>query len=321
VLAIRSANQLETRALRYFQTVAECGSYSRGAELLRISQPAVSRQIGKLEDELGTRLFQRHSHGVNLTGAGQILLERCQAVLRELEQTTQEIRNGAQGPSGSIALAVPPAAAHFLVPALVQRFGARYPNVFLKLVGGFSGHIHEWLVRGQVDISCLHDPLPQKGFEITPLLREEVFLVGQPGARLLDRARIGIADLADLPLIVPSRPNASRRLLDTWVARTGVTLNIRAEADDHSIIRAMIRAGIGYTLLTQGAFELDRQHGTVAAVRFRPRAYWPLAIVRASGAPLGTSRSDMLDRFHETIREAARDLARSGVWPCVLIDR
>lgn len=308
---------METRSLRYFQTVAECGSYSRGAELLRISQPAVSRQIAKLEDELGTALFKRHGHGVSLTGAGQTLLERSQAVLRELEQTKQEIRNGAQGPSGSIALAVPPAAAHFLVPALMQRFSARYPNVFLKLVGGFSSHIHEWLVRGQVDISCLHDPLPQKGFEITPLLQEEVFLVGHPGMRLLDRAQIRIADLADLPLIVPSRPNASRRLLDNWVARTGVTLNIRAEADDHSIIRAMIRAGIGYTLLTQGAFELDRAHGTVAAVRFRPRAYWPLAIVRATGTP----RSELLDRFYDTIREATQELVRSGAWPGVLVDR
>jgi LysR family nitrogen assimilation transcriptional regulator len=308
---------LETRSLRYFQTVAECGSYSRGAELLRISQPAVSRQIAKLEDELGAALFKRHGHGVSLTGAGHTLLERSQAVLRELEQTKQEIRNGAQGPTGSIAFAVPPAAAHFLVPALVQRFSARYPNVFLKLVGGFSSHIHEWLVRGQVDISCLHDPLPQKGFEITPLLQEEVFLVGQPGMRLLDRAQIRIADLADLPLIVPSRPNASRRLLDNWVARTGVTLNICAEADDHSIIRAMIRAGIGYTLLTQGAFELDREHGTVAAVRFRPRAYWPLAIVRATGTP----RSDLLDRFYDMLREATQDLVRTGAWPGVLIDR
>ncbi|HLB98597.1 MAG TPA: hypothetical protein VJK90_13075, partial [Acetobacteraceae bacterium] len=70
-------------------------------------------------------------------------------------------------------------------------------------------------------------------------------------------------------------------------------------------------------LLTQGAFELDRQHGTVAAVRFRPRAYWPLAIVRATG----TARSEILDQIHATIREAARDLARSGAWPCVLIDR
>jgi LysR family nitrogen assimilation transcriptional regulator len=96
-----------------------------------------------------------------------------------------------------------------------------------------------------------------------------------------------------------------------------MTLNIRAEADDHSIIRAMIRAGIGYTLLTQGAFELDQRHGLVAAVPFRPRAYWPLAIVRATG----TARSEILERFHATIREAARDLARSGAWPCVLIDR
>lgn len=219
-----------------------------------------------MEDELGASLFERHAHRVSLAGAGQTLLERCQTVLRELEQTKQEIHNGAQGPSGSVALAEPPAAAHFLVPALVQRFGVQYPNAFLKLVGGFSSQIHEWLVRGQVDISCPHDPLPQKCFEITRLLREEVFLVGQSGMRLLDRTRIRIADLADITPIVPSRPNASRRLLDNWVARTRVTLNIRAEADDHSILRAMIRAGTGCALLTQGAFELDRQQDTVAGV-------------------------------------------------------
>jgi LysR family transcriptional regulator, nitrogen assimilation regulatory protein len=307
---------METRALRYFQTVAECGSYSRGAELLRISQPAVSRQIGKLEDELGARLFKRHGHGVSLTEPGEILLTRCQAVLRELEQTKLEIRNGTLGPSGSIALAVPPAAAHFLVPTLVQRFSARYPSVFLKLVGGFSSHIHEWLIRGQVDVACLHDPLPQKGFEITPLLQEEVFLVGRPGDALFARKQVRIADLADVPLIVPSRPNASRRLLDNWVARTGVTLNIKAEVDDHSIIRALIRAGVGCSLLTQGAFDVDLRSRAIAAVRFRPRAYWPLAIVRATGTP----RSEILDAFHQTIRAVARDLVRDGSWPGVTLE-
>src|SRR5512132_2424852 len=67
-------DQMEIRALRYFQTVAMCGSYSRGAELLHISQPAVSRMIRNLEDELGTALFRRHGHGVSLTDAGQVLL-------------------------------------------------------------------------------------------------------------------------------------------------------------------------------------------------------------------------------------------------------
>ncbi len=302
---------METRALRYFQTVAECGSYSRGAELLRISQPAVSRQIGKLEDEIGARVFRRHAHGVSLTDAGQVLLRHCHSVLRELDQARMEIRNGVQGPSGSIALAVPPASAHFLVPALVQRFNARYPNVFLKLAGGFSGQIHEWLVREQVDIACLHDPLPQKGFEITPLVKEEVFLVGRPDTIPAGRDHVRIADLADVPLIVPSRPNASRRLLDTWVARTGVTLNIRAEVDDHLMIRALIRAGVGCSLLTQGAFSGERARGEVVAHRFRPRAWWPLAIVRTSGA----GRSEILEALHQTIRNVARELTRSGAWP------
>jgi LysR family nitrogen assimilation transcriptional regulator len=302
---------METRALRYFQTVAECGSYSRGAELLRISQPAVSRQIGKLEQEIGAPLFRRLAHGVSLTEAGQVLLRHCHAALRELEQARAEIRNGVQGPSGSIAFAVPPAAAHFLVPPLVQQFNARYPNVFLKLAGGFSGHIHEWLVREQVDIACLHDPLPQKGFEITPLVREEVFLVGRPDAMPTGRDQLRIANLAGVPLIVPSRPNASRRLLDNWVARTGIVLTIKAEVDDHLMIRALIRAGVGCSLLTQGAFAGELARGEVAALGFRPRAWWPLAIVRASTTP----RSDILQAFHQTICDVARQLTRSGTWP------
>ncbi len=308
---------METRALRYFQTVAECGSYSRGAELLRISQPAISRQISKLEDDIGVRLFRRHAHGVSLTEAGQVLLAHCHAALRELEQARTEIRNGARGPSGSIAFAVPPAAAHFLVPTLVQRFGAQYPNVFLKLAGGFSGHIHEWLIREQVDIACLHDPLPQKGFEITPLLKEEVFLVGRPDVMPSGVASLRLADLVEVPLILPSRPNASRRLLDNWVARTGISLNVRAEVDDHLMIRALIRAGVGCSLLSQGAFIGELARGEVAALRFRPRAWWPLAIVRATGAP----RSDILQVFHATIRTVTRELARSGTWPGVLLDK
>src|SRR3954469_6442625 len=101
---------MEMRALRCFQAVAEFGSLSRGAEFLRVSQPAVSRQIGKLEAELGARLFLRHGHGVRLTAAGEILLERSQTALRQLEQTKAEIRGGGTGPSGIIAFAVPPAA-------------------------------------------------------------------------------------------------------------------------------------------------------------------------------------------------------------------
>jgi len=142
-------------------------------------------------------------------------------------------------------------------------------------------------------------------------VKEEVFLVGRPDRVPAGREPMRIADLADVPLLLPSRPNASRRLLDNWVARTGITLNIRAEVDDHLMIRALIRAGVGCSLLTQGAFTGERARGDVVALRFRPRAYWPLAIVRTNAA----ERSEILDAFHLTVREVARQLVRSGGWP------
>ncbi|MSO65989.1 MAG: LysR family transcriptional regulator [Alphaproteobacteria bacterium] len=302
---------METRALRYFQTVAEFGSYSRASEFLRISQPAVSRQIRKLEGELGRKLFDRHGHGVTLTEAGRILLEHGQRALRQLDRIKDEIRGGTTGPSGVVSLAVAPAAGHYLVPALVQRMATEFPNVDLRVVGGFSGYTQEWLVRGQVDLACLHDPLPHRGFDITPLLTEQVFLAGKPGTAPFQRGHARIEDLAQLPLILPSRPNASRRMLDSWVGRKRIAPNIRMEVDDHSIIRALIKQGEGFSLLTQCAITEDVERGEIQAWPFRPRVAWQLALV-ASAALL---RSELARSVVRTVRTVVCDLVRDGAWP------
>jgi len=188
--------------------------------------------------------------------------------------------------------------------------------VFLKVVGGFSGYIHEWLVRGQVDLACAHDPLPQRGFEVVPLIREQVYLVGKAGGPVFRRGSVGIGDLAELPLVLPSRPNASRRLLDSWVAQKGISLSIKLEVDDHSVIRGLVRQGIGVTLLTQGAFDADLRHGEVEAVPFRPRAYWPLALV----APAHGPRTEVVAAFMRTLRIVTRELVASSAWPGKSLD-
>ena len=84
----------------------------------------------------------------------------------------------------------------------LPRFAAAYPNVFLKVVAGFSGYITEWLVRGTVDLACLHDPVPQPGFTIVPLVKEEVFLVGRPQSLATQRPYVRTQDLADLPMLL-----------------------------------------------------------------------------------------------------------------------
>jgi LysR family nitrogen assimilation transcriptional regulator len=302
---------MDIRALRYFQTVAECGSYTRGSEMLRISQPAVSRTIRGLEAEIGRPLFRRHGHGVTLTDAGKLLLERAQTLLRQIEQTKAEIRSGGAGPSGLVSLAVPPAAGQYLVPALVTRLAASLPNVSLKVVAGYSGYISELLVRGQIDIACVHDPLPERGFEIFPLVAEEVFLVGKAGAFPRTLKEIGPKMLVDLPLILPSRPNASRRLLDAWVGHLRTQLHARIEVDDHTVTRALVKAGVGYSLLTRCAIDADLARGEVEARPFRPKAVWPLALL-ARESP---SRSAVVEAVMTAVRETVRDLVDGGGWP------
>ena len=302
---------MDAKGLRYFQAVAEFGSYSRGAEFLRISQPAVSRQIRALEEELGRPLFVRHSHGVGLTDAGRTLLDRSQAILRQFDQARDDIRRGEAGASGTVTLAVPPAAGNVLVPELARRLAASCPNVFLKVVAGFSGTIHEWLVRGRVDLACLHDPVPQPGFTVTPLLREEVFLVGRHGTLAPPGGHVRTQDLAGVRLILPARPNASRRLLDGWLSRRGIRLDVRMEVDDHLVTRALLREGLGFSLLTQGAFRAELPLGELQAWPLRPRAFWGLALMEMPDE----RRGEAVSALAVLLRATVRDLVRANAWP------
>ncbi len=302
---------METRALRYFHSVAEFGSYSRAAEVLRISQPAVSRQVRGLENSLGQKLFLRQSHGVSLTEAGRTLLERTRMILRQFDQTEHEIRRGQVHASGTVTLGVPPAAGNMLVPELTRRLSAAFPNVFLHVVAGFSLYLQEWVARGRVDVACLHDPVPHPGFTLTPLVNEEVFLVGRRGALDVPTGYVRARQLAELPLILPAQPNASRRLLDAWLARQGTRLNVRMEVDDHMIIRALLREGLGFSLLTQGAFLADMPLGTLDAWPLRPRASWGLTLMQQPPE----RQSAIAASLAGMIPAVVRDLVRDGHWP------
>ena len=302
---------MDLRALRYFQAVVEFGSYSRAAESLRISQPAVSRQVAHLEDELEKPLFVRNGHGVTPTEAGRLLFERSQSILRQVENATAEIRDATAEFAGTLTLALPPGAGHFLMPELVRRFRAECPGAFLKVVTGYSGYIHEWLVRGRVDVACLHGPLPQRNFEVIPLVNEEVFLVGRANALPSGRDYAQASDLSQVPLILPSRPNSSRRLLDEALSAAGIRPYVAMEVDDTSMMRSLLLEGLGFSLLSRGAFAGYVERGELAAVPFRPLVFWPLAMMLSTTK----QRSHLTCLLVNTIQATVIDLVSSGEWP------
>jgi len=308
---------MDARALRYFQAVVEFGSYSRASEYLRISQPAISRQVDRLEQELGKPLFVRNSLGATPTDAGRLLFERSQPILRQLEDAKAEIKSAAAASTGTIVIAIPPGVGHYLLPALVERYRRSFPNTSLKILSGYSGFIHEALVRGRADLACLHGPLPQKGFKVIPLLDEEVFLVGKRGTLPGRRSHVTTAELIALPLILPSRQHTSRRILEERAFALGMTVNAMMEVDDTSLIRTLLRKGLGFSVLSQGAFENAIDRKELEARPIRPRMSWPLAMMTAAGRP----RSEPLEALMATIRATVRDLVTRGEWPARLVDR
>lgn len=305
---------MDFRDLRYFRSIAELGSYSRAAEYLHISQPALSRAVQRLEIDLEVSLFDRHGHGVRLTQSGRALAERADTLLRQLEQTRAEIRGGVESPSGVLDFAVPPGAATYLVPPIIAAFQRRYPNVFLRIHEGFSGQLSDWLFRGAVDVACIHDPAPMRGVVVTPLVSEEIFLVGSDLPR--DQGEIGIADLASVPLILPSRDHSLRRLIDRLMAENSVTPSLKAEVDGQPVIKLLIRQGVAASLLTWGAIGEEVGRAELITQRFHPRLRWPLTLVERADAPASIVRDSLVS----TIRDVAKSLTLSGEWPGLSLD-
>ena len=132
---------MELRQLRTFVHVAELGSFSAAAERLHIAQPALSRQIQILEQELGVNLFRRHGRGAVLTEQGQLFLPRATLVLRELERAREELRSDDTDLAGQVSFGMPPTVADVLSTPLIEHFSASHPQVKLRVASGYSGHV------------------------------------------------------------------------------------------------------------------------------------------------------------------------------------
>ena len=171
---------MELKELRNFMQVARAGSVSRAAEELRLAQPALSRQIKKLEHELGVSLFTRHGRGVRLSAAGSLLLERAEAIAHLVHQTREEIKDDRSPQRGRITLGVPPAAGRILIPHFAERFQKAWPQTTLHMREGVASSLQEWLVEKRLDIAMLHNPPHLETLDISPLLTERMWVIGPP---------------------------------------------------------------------------------------------------------------------------------------------
>jgi LysR family nitrogen assimilation transcriptional regulator len=240
---------MDTRRLRYFVRIADDGSLTKAAGVLRIAQPALSRQLRLLEAELGVELFMRTARGVRLTEEGAYLREAVAGPLRALDLALQNVRSLSSGVKGELTLGMPSSLADVVAKPFVLGMSARFPDIRLRVIEGPTGSLVEWLNRGIIGFALLEESVKDDRLAELALFAEPLLLVGGPESDLDPERPVAFGEAAALPLIVPSHHLGIRATIDHAATETRTALTVRLESDSARLIADLIEDGGGYAFL------------------------------------------------------------------------
>lgn len=301
---------MELRQLRYFVAVVQHGSLSQAAAALGVVPSALSQQISRLEGELSTRLLQRSSSGVRPTEAGIAFQRQAQLTLRHADDAVRAAQLARL--SGHVSVGLPPTTSAMLGLPLMQAMRERYPQVQLHLVESLSGHLAQMLVQRQLDLAILFRAEPARRWSVTPLLEEQLFVMGQPALLgPVAGGRTRLSALGTLPLVLPSASHNLRTVLDSAFARARCQPNVVAEIDGLGLLMQAVAAGWAATLQPGAALARQPDERLASALITDAQARRPNLLVSLSDDEL--SPAALAARV--VVAEIARDLVGSGRWP------
>lgn len=297
---------MDLKQLSYFVHVADSGSFTRAATLLKIAQPALSRQVRQLEVELRQTLLTRNGRGVTLTDAGRRLLEHGRGILHQVERAREELGRIRGALAGRVAIGLPPSLSKVLAVPLIREFRRRMPEATLSISEGLSLSMNESLASGRLDIALLYNATSSAEVEVLPLLEEALFLVQRKPAGPAARTRpaaVPLRELANLPLVIPTRPNAIRMLVESEMANQGCHPTIALEIDGVAAILDLVADGAGSAVLSRHAVETSaRPKAFVMRVIGKPPLRSKLSVAVSAQRPATLTQKAMLELIQATAR-------------------
>ena len=290
---------MDLKQLGYFVRVAELGSFTKAAAALQVAQPALSRQVRLLEVELRQSLLLRNGRGAVPTEAGQLLLEHGRGILHQVERAREELGRVRGTLAGRVAIGLPPSLARLVAVPLTRRFRQQLPQARLSITEGLSVSMQDALLNGRLDLALLYNAQPLPELELQPLFDEELMLVqahpeaephapsGATSPTLAPHpAPLPLAELAQLPLLIPTRPNALRMHVEVELAKLGLRPRIALEIDGVAAILDLVADGLGCAVLPRHAVAASGRPAAFAMRAIGPPALRiPVALASSAQRP------------------------------------
>jgi len=249
---------MEMHQLRYVVAVARTRNFSRAAEQSHVSQPSLSQQIQKLEDELGERLFERTKRDARLTPHGEAFLPSALRILEEVEAAKQEATDAGELLRGMVTIGVLPTIAPYLLPDVLTQFAKKFPGVEVVVQEDTTAHLLRLVLACEIDFALASHPILDPRLEVRELFTEELLLALPPQHPLTRKRTIGVADLERVPFIVMKEGHCLGDQVLRFCDRRDVRPNVSFRSAQLETVQSLVHAGLGLSLIPAMATKAGR---------------------------------------------------------------
>ena len=277
---------LNLRDIRAFIAVAQTGSFTRAAAQLHLSQPGLTVQIRRLEGTIGARLFDRDSRNVALTPTGRELLPSLQKSLRDMEHVLTDARAHGVGTSGVVRIACLPTFAASVLPDLVQHVRESVPNARFEVRDVVASMVNALVQNQEVDIGLTGGEVTDPGLDVLHSSADRLVAVLPKGGVFSRRKRLTLLDLTTVPLVLTARGTSVRAVVDDAFANAHYVPDIACEPTYMMTAVAMVRAGLGITILPSSAREGTLEADLLMLPIDDPALLRPIALIKKRGRTL-----------------------------------
>jgi LysR family nitrogen assimilation transcriptional regulator len=291
---------MDLRQINYFIALFEEGSVTRAAQRLHVVQPAVSMQISRLERELGQQLFDRTSRSMAPTAAARTLHRLVMPVVRDLSAAQEHMARLSGVVSGSVAVGIPTSLATSLLPGMLARFTAAYPEIEVVVVDGYSSALTDLVNDGELNFAIINRPIDRFGLILDPLVEGQMVLVTAAGAQT-DGGPISLKDLTGLKLVLPTRRHGVRVELERLVSNRNLSLDPRLELDVLDGIVELVAESDWASILPSIVVRRHRDAGRLHIRTIEPSMVWRLAVIHHPRQPLSPASIAFIDHLRDEL--------------------
>ena len=285
---------MEMHQLRYVVAVARAGNFSRAAEQCHVAQPSLSQQVQKLEEELGERLFDRMSREVRLTSHGEAFLRRAVRILEEVDAAKREATDARELLRGGVTIGVLPTIAPYLLPDVMAEFTGKFPGVEIVVQEDTTARLLKLAHAYEIDFALASLPIQDERLEVRELFTEELLLALPPGHPLTRQRTVAVADLEQERLIVMKEGHCLGDQVLRFCDRREVRPHISFRSAQLETIQALVRAGLGLSLIPAMATQSNRSDQPEYRSLQAPKPERKIAVLWPAQRPPGRAANEFL---------------------------